>query len=343
MFSWPFFLAGLVLISTRFAIRNSGFVERYYSESIYPFTAYLFSSFSKLFPFSLWDIFWLLFITSVILGLILVIFRKVHIGKYLLRTFQLLALLYALFYFAWGYNYFRTKVEARLGWKSPGYTESVFRSVLDSIINRTNSNYISVSSSDYRLIDSLVEASYRSNSTKLGIIYPGGTRRPKKMLFSSLFSKFGVSGYFGPFFNEIHVNRNLLPLDYPYVLGHEKAHQFGITSEAEANLFAYIVCITSNDQRLRYSGYQSLLLYFLNDGSLLKDYKDYLNKIDRRVLQDLRFRQNYYGKLRNKNLSKMQSAVNDSYLKANNIEKGIDNYNEVVSLVLNWYYNSNNY
>ena len=120
------------------------------------------------------------------------------------------------------------------------------------------------------------------------------------MLLSTLFSKFGVSGYFGPFFNEIHVNRNLLPLDYPFVLGHEKAHQFGITSEAEANLFSYIICITSGDQRLRYSGYQSLLLYFLNDGTLLKDYKDYLNKIDSRVLHDLRFRQIYYDKLRNK-------------------------------------------
>jgi hypothetical protein len=158
-----------------------------------------------------------------------------------------------------------------------------------------------------------------------------------------LFSKLGVSGYFGPFFNEIHVNRNLLPMDYPYVLGHEKAHQFGITSESEANLFAYIVCVTDNDQRLKYSGYQALLLYFLRDAALLKDYKDILNKIDKRVLQDLRYRQKYYEKLQNKNLSEMQSAVNDSYLKANNIEKGIKNYNEVVSLVLDWYYNSNNY
>ena len=343
LFSWPILLAVLVLISTRFAIRNSGFVEHYYSRGIYPFIARLFSSFSKLFPFSLWDIFWLLLIAMVILGLILVVFRKVHVGKYLLRIFQLIALLYTIFYFAWGYNYFRPKVDKRLGWKTPGFSESVFRSVLDSIINRTNSNYISVSSSDYRLIDSLVEASYRSNSTKLGIIYPGGTRRPKKMLFSSLFSKFGVSGYFGPFFNEIHVNGNLLPLDYPFVLGHEKAHQFGITSEAEANLFAYIICVTADDQRLIYSGYQSLLLYFLSDGALLKDYKEYLNKIDRRVLKDLRYRQSYYEKLRNKNLSEMQAAVNDSYLKANNIEKGINNYNEVVSLVLNWYNNSNNY
>jgi hypothetical protein len=343
MFFWPFLLAGFVLISIRFAIRNSGFVEQYYSRGIYPFIAFLFSSFSKIFPFSLWDIFWLLIITFVVIGLVLMVFRRVEAGWYLSRTLQLIAVLYTFFYFIWGYNYFRPNVDIRLGWKIQENSESIFRPVLDSIIKQTNFNYISVSTSEFSVIDSLVEASYRSNSTKLGINYPNGTRRPKKMLLSSLFSKLGVSGYFGPFFNEIHVNRNLLPMDYPYVLGHEKAHQFGITSEAEANLFAYIVCVTDNDKRLKYSGYQFILLYFLNDAALLKDYKEYFNKIDKRVLQDLRFRQNYYKTLQNKNLSEMQSAVNDSYLKANNIEKGIKNYNEVVSLVLNWYYNSNNY
>jgi hypothetical protein len=41
----------------------------------------------------------------------------------------------------------------------------------------------------------------------------------------------------------------------------------------------------------------------------------------------------------NNTLSDMQTAANNSYLKANNIEKGVKNYNQVVSLVLSWYYN----
>ena len=105
------------------------------------------------------------------------------------------------------------------------------------------------------------------------------------MIFSMLYGEMGLSGYFGPFFNEIHVNGYLLPMDYPFLLGHEKAHQFGITSEAEANLIAYVICVTSEDQRLRYSGCQSLLLYFLRDAHHLKEYKDYLNKINQPVLK----------------------------------------------------------
>jgi hypothetical protein len=130
-------------------------------------------------------------------------------------------------------------------------------------------------------------------------------------------------------------------MDYPFVLAHEKAHQFGVTSEAEANFVAFVICVKSEDQRLRYSGYQSLLLYFLGDATHLKDYHEYLDKISKNVIEDLRYRRKYYQGLENRNLSDMQSAVNNVYLKANKIDKGIKNYDQVVSLVLSWYYNSN--
>jgi hypothetical protein len=336
---WPFFLAFFVFLSTRIAIRKSGVVEHYYSTEIYPVIARLLSFFSNLIPFSMWDVFWILIILLIICGLILVIFKKIRFKLFLLRVLQSLAIMYSLFYLLWGYNYFRPKIQERLDWKIPEYDEVTFRSTLDSIIIKTNINYTSISSTDFPEIDKLIENSYRVQSPGLDISYPNGSRRPKRMIFSRLYGKMGLSGYFGPFFNEIHVNGDLLPMDYPFLLGHEKAHQFGVTSEAEANLIAFIICVASEDQRLRYSGYQSLLLYFLRDASHLKDYKDYLNKIDPQVLKDLKFRQKYYEGLLNNTLSDMQTAANNSYLKANNIEKGVKNYNQVVSLVISWYYN----
>ena len=77
-------------------------------------------------------------------------------------------------------------------------------------------------------------------------------------------------------------------MDYPFVLSHEKAHQFGITSEAEANFVAFVICINSDDQKLRYSGCQSVLLYFLRDANHRKDYHEIFDKIDKRVIDDLR-------------------------------------------------------
>jgi len=339
--AWPFVLAALVFLSVRYAVHNSRLVELYYSKGIYPFIAKLFSGFSKLFSFSLWDIFWLFTILLVIGGLFLATLRKVKWGWYGLRILQFVALLYAFFYFVWGFNYFRPKIETRIGWEKSKPDETVFRSILDSIIIHTNSSYNSVSSSDYPTIDSLVEESYRKNSTVLGINYPNGTRRPKTMIFSSFFAKSGVSGYFGPFFNEVHLNYYLLPMEYPYVLAHEKAHQFGITNEAEANLAAFVVCTTSADRRLQYSGYVNLMVYFLSDASHLKDVKDYIKKIDKPVILDLRFQRRHWQGLQNKTLDKVQTAANNAYLKTNHIEEGVKNYNQVVALVISYYHNSN--
>jgi Protein of unknown function (DUF3810) len=340
VYSWPFLLSLFVFLSTKLSIKFPGLIEHYYSNGIYPYIAKSLSFFSKLIPFSLWDVFWILIILLIPGGLVLVIFKKIKFGWFGLRILQLLALLYSFFYIMWGFNYFRPKIEKRIFWEPPKDYEMNFRSILDSIIVQTNSSHISISSYDYQIIDKLVEDSYRCHSQELGINYPNGTRRPKTMLFSSFYAKLGLSGYFGPYFNEIHVNHYLLPMDYPFLLAHEKAHQFGITSESEANLVAFVICIKSGDERLKYSGYSSLLLYFLRDASNMEDYRAHLNKIDSMVLEDLRYRQKYYQGLRNNTLSNLQTTANNSYLKANNIEKGVMNYNQVVSLVISWYYNS---
>lgn len=338
--TWPFFLALITFALTRIAVHNAALTERLYTKGVYPVIASILSFFSNMFPFSLWDVFWIIFILVVIAGLILVFFRKIKPGFYFLRLLQVLAILYTFFYFVWGFNYFRPGISDRMSWKVPVQDEKLFRTVLDTLIAETNKNYISISKTDYHLFDSLVEESYSNLKSRLGINYPNGKRRPKNMIFSKFYGKLGLSGYFGPFFNEVHINKILLPVDYPYVLGHEKAHQLGFTSESEANLAGYVVCINSPDQRLRYSGYLSTLLYFLRDASHLGDFHDIVKTIDKRVIDDIRNRQKYYQELENVKLSDFQTSVNNSYLKANHIENGVKNYNEVVSLVIEWSVNT---
>jgi len=337
--SLPFVIAAFTFICVRIAVNKPEIVEKYYSNGLYPVIARLFSLLSKLIPFSLWDIFWILTVIVVLAGLVLVIIRRLTILMYLLRAGQFLALLYAIFYITWGFNYFRPPIDTRAGWEKVKAGEELFRSVLDSLISGANSSYIAITESQYPLFDDMVEESYNENSEGLGINYPNGSRRPKKMVLSSLFAKSNVSGYFGPFFNEVHLNAYLFPLDYPFVLAHEKAHQFAITSEAEANLAAFVVCSTSDDKRLNYSAAINMLLYFLNDAVALPDYHDYLKKIDKQVLTDIRERAKYYNTFQNKTLETIQRKANDVYLKSNHIKKGVLNYNQVVALVIIWHQN----
>ncbi len=334
---WPFLLAIIIFGCIKLAVRNSHMVEICYSDGLYPVISKLLSSVSRLISISLWDVSWILIILLVICGLLLVILRTISLSWYILRVLQLTAFLYSFFYISWGFNYFRPDIRTRIGMEKVKVSEDLFRSVLDSIIVHANKSYAEVSMGDYHEVNALVETSYRKNISVLGINYPNGYRRTKSMLLSSLLLKFGISGYFGPFFNEVHLNRYLLPSDYPFTLSHEKAHQFGMASEAEANLSAFIVCTTSEDKRLRYSAYRTLLLYFLSNASSFKDYPDYEKKIDERVMKDMKVRQDYYLGLRNKTLEKAQTFIYNIFLKSNHISKGVMNYNQVVELVIDWY------
>jgi hypothetical protein len=335
--SLPFVSALLVFILVKLGVRFPLLIEQYYSKGIYPFIANVISKISSLVPCSLWDIFWISIIIFTCMGVIRVILKKLTLRKYLLRLCQCLAISYSLFYITWGFNYFRPDMPSRLGWFRTNLYENDFRNLLDTLIVQTNKNYTTITPVEYSEVENNLEKSYHDHSFLLGLSYPNGSRTPKTIMISSYFAKSGISGYFGPFFNEVHVNYYELPDDYPFVLAHEKAHQFGIASEAEANLTAFIVCTGSQDIRLRYSGYMNLLVYFLDDASDMKDYKDYLKKIDPSVLHDIVSRQNYYDRLTNKTLEVFQTAANNVYLKSQNIEKGVKNYDQVVQLAINWY------
>lgn len=338
--TFPFLLALIILTIVKLSPKYPVEVEEYYSRGIYPAIADMISRISSLTSYSLWDIFWIFTSLFVLAGLVLVLMKKLKPGKYLLRFTQMLALFYSLFYLSWGFNYFRPDIKTRLGWNMLKPDDASFRIVLDSLILATNRSFIQVKSSEYGSIDEALERSYGKCSDILAIDYPNGRRPPKTILISSYFAKSGVSGYFGPFFNEVHINHYQLPVDYPFIVAHEKAHQFGIANEAEANLAAFIVCSNSEDKRLRYSGYLHLLLYFLNEAQNLPDYHNYLEKIDKEVLKDIRNRDKYYDGLRNKKLENIQTAANDVYLKSNKIAKGVKNYGQVVALTISWYVES---
>ena len=333
---WPFALAALVFLLVLAAARNPLVVEEYYSDLFYKRFARLFSSFSGLFPFSLWDVFWFSAILSFLTAIVLVFMKRVRLKSLLLRTGQIISILYVYFYISWGFNYFRPDIEKRIGLEMQQVDENLFRVMLDSAIIRVNKSYTAVRYEDYPEIDRKIEESYANSSGILDINYPNGSRIPKKMIFSRLIAKFGISGYFGPFFNEINLNKRLLPMEYPFLLAHEKAHQFGISRESDANLAAFVVCTRSDDRRIVYSGNLALLLYFMEDAQYLGDYKNYLRKLDKPVLDEIRFRQEYYYGLQNETMEHAHEKVYDAYLKTNKVESGIENYNEVVELAVSW-------
>jgi hypothetical protein len=335
----PFLLAVITYLLVESGSKHPEWVDSYYSNSVYPVVATVLSAFSGLFPFSLWDTFWAAFVLFALLMLGGLFTRRIKPWTFLLRTAQLAALLYAFFYFAWGYNYFRSPIEKRVNWTHQLGKKDIFPQVLDSLVSNANASRVEIKLSDYPAIDSLIETSYRDHASTFRYNYPNGSRRVKTMLFTSFFAKSGVSGYFGPFFNEVHLNGELLPTEYPFVLAHEKAHQFGFSGEAEANFMAWYICNSSSDNRLKYSANIQVLQYFFADPSHHDDIVEYLKRFDKKAMADIMKQRKHWKELRNETLDKAQTSANNVYLKSNKIHDGVMNYNSVVRLTLEWYLN----
>jgi len=336
---WPFLIALITFFLLMKGADHPESVESIYSKGLYPYIATLLSAISNLFTFSLWDVFWSVVVLGVLGSIVLMISRRMKIGIFLVRTLQTAALLFSFFYFSWGFNYYRQPIEKRLRWTRHIEKEDMFPTLLDSLISGANASRTEIKKEDYPAIDRLVEDSYQKHAAYFEYNYPNGGRLPKTMLFTSFFAKSGVSGYFGPFFNEVHVNGKLLPTEYPFVLAHEKAHQFGVSSEAEANFMAWYICNESGDNRLKYSGNIQLLQYFLGDPFHREAIKEYLKKFDKKAMADIMAQRNHWKELRNETLDKAQTAANNAYLKTNRIHEGVMNYNSAVRIAIEWYLN----
>ena len=184
--------------------------------------------------------------------------------------------------------------------------------------------------------DRVIDAYDRMNeSYSLLANYPS---RAKPVYFSTVMSDLGITGIYSFFTGEANVN-----VEYPdycvvFTTAHEFAHQRGICRENEANFVAFLVCISSDDEYIRYSGYLNMYEY-LASALYRADYESYLlvrARLHETVVADMRATNAVYSKHKDSILGKINDRVNDAYLKANGTE-GVVSYGYVVRLAVGYY------
>lgn len=334
--AWPIWLALATFGLTELFARNPRVTETVYSQTIYPVFAFCLSFLSKWFSFSVDDAFYALLVVFLLALVVLVLFRKIKFARFILLVIQTLAMCYVLFYWFWGFNYYRSDINQRLAIFKSRPDTILFLRVFENLIAQTNESYCTYENVNYSTIDSLVEASYKKHAPFLKINYPQGHRRPKPITLSPFFAKASIAGYYGPFFSEVHLNDSLLAIEYPQVLAHEVAHQFGITSEAEANFYSWLVCSRSDSKHLQYSANISMVNYFLSQAKHLHNFPDLVHQLRKPVIEDIRKVQKHWANMRNEKIDKAAGKMNDVYLKTNKIEKGIEDYFGVVQFVMDF-------
>src|SRR5262249_47942925 len=154
---------------------------------------------------------------------------------------------------------------------------------------------------------------------------------PKRSLLTFYFRWAAIDGMTNPFFLEIIVNPDVLPIERPFVVAHEWGHLAGYADESEANFIAWLTCIRGGGEA-RYSGWLALYEH-LFAALPREDRVAIFARLDPGPRSDLaaidaRYRRSAPA------VREVARHVYDSYLKANRVPEGIASYDLVVRLVL---------
>ena len=316
-------------------------VERAYSTGGYLRVQRILTSVSNLAPFALFDLLLIATIGVWLIALGVDLARDrgawMRIAVRLIgRTLVWSAGFYLAFLLIWGLNYRRVPLTEKLQFDAGTRSSPAGAAALSTTaVNELNALYDRAHASGWFPLTAIsrpLAASFERSQRELGALMTAVAGRPKTTLLEPYFRRAGVAGMTDPYFLETMVERELLPFERPFVVGHEWAHLAGYADESEANFVGWLTCLrgSTGDQ---YSGW--LFLY----GELSRA----VRPADRAALAarlapgpraDLKAIADRLRRQVSPAVSAAGWQVYDRYLKANRVEAGAASYAEVVRLVL---------
>ena len=333
----------LILLVFVLAARLSEQIGEWYSAVFYPITSSVLSWLVSWIPFSLEE---LVVASAVILLIYMIVSGSVkHEGFRIIffRSFELLLWVYVWFYIGWGCNYYRESIYLRCDVERQEYDEIVFKEFLSDYAENLNHAFEVLPDDSLLIEQSELETVVKSGFTAVpefyGLASPRNWQHPKLLLFNGLYSSVGVLGFVGPFFCETQLNADLLPVQLPFVYAHEYSHLLGVSSEDEANFWAYTICTRSDEPVLRYAGYYGLLPYVLANAFRVlpeEDYRQFVSTISPAVIAMYNTQREYWNSRYSKTLGRLQSVVYDAFLKGNKVTSGTASYLEVIDMVISF-------
>lgn len=322
-------------------------VERYYSNGLFPLFARLQRLLLGWVPFSFGDLLYgflllafLYQLVQLFYGLIRKRFNRVSLAELLQRIFFLLLLGYVGFNLLWGLNYNRPPLADRFNMPIHSPTSAELDTLATDLLRGLDryARFVTPAQRDSfnqkkRLFEGAVDAYKHLHSDSFPILYPTPSIKPS--LFSYPGNYLGFQGYYNPFTGEAQVNTTIPRFLEPFVTAHEIAHQLGYAREQEANFMAVLACERSTEPAFRYSMYFDLFLYTLGEISLQDTIRarKLLEAAHPQVKTDFNTYRHFMRLHRNP-LERVIMWLYDEFLRANNQPNGKYTYNEVVHWVI---------
>ncbi|UOB18171.1 DUF3810 domain-containing protein [Abyssalbus ytuae] len=325
------------------------FIESVYSNVLYQFISKAFRYVFGWIPFSVGDIFYTI-------AAVLIIRFLVTEGKFILKNpkeffFKILtaiSVLYFVFHLFWGMNYYRLPLHEKLN-LSDEYTTPELIDFTERLITKTNQIHLQITKNDTLPVilpysKSEVYKKAPKGFENLSLKYPDLSYHPKSIktsLYSLVLTYMGFSGYLNPFTNEGQVNGLKTDFKYPFVTCHEISHQIGYSAENEANFLGFLGAINNDDIYFKYAAYAYVLRYCLSEIYITdeKKYEEMNDRLNKGIIKNYIESNKFWAKY-NTGLKPAFKNTFNAFLKANNQTQGIKSYSYVVTLLVNYYKNS---
>jgi hypothetical protein len=359
---WPLIAAaaGIVLYVASHVLANMPeFVERVYVAGLWPMLSRPLSLLTGLVPFMLGEvllaayIIWL--VVLCVMALSAVAQRRRHwrnaVAGGARRCVRDVGAIVFLFYLLWGVNYARAPFEKRAGWPDfTGIDVAQLTSLAETSVLLANQAYLELHQSDdagsptrfpedMRELEGAVDEGWVRATHHLSLASVAAARygRVKWPLASELLARFSIAGIYFPWTAEANVPRGLPAMRAAHSMAHEKAHQRGVSSEAEAEFVSYIAGALAPHPLSRYAAAmfaQGQLLAALRATSPAEVRRLVALRLPgvRRDLSDFSaYLRRYRGVT-----SRLGMAMNDRYLRANRVAEGIRDYARSTRLLITY-------
>lgn len=327
------------------------FVERYYSEGLYPIISKIMRFILGFLPFSLGDLLYATLIILLILWIIRRFRQKFKNPKiWIPDALASLSIIYLCFNLFWGFNYYRLPLHQSLGIENEYTTEKLLK-LTHSLIEKSNELQLQLGKNDSAKIEYNFSKNQLFEKTIAGydhieeeypeLAYHGVAL--KRSLYSLPLTYMGFNGYLNPLTNEAQVNTIILPYKIPTTASHEVGHQLGFAKENEANFIACLVTMNHPDPYFRYSGFTFALSYCLSEvyrrePDMIEGLLDELNP---GVIKNYKEVDDFWLEHQNP-LEPLFRATYNQYLVANNQADGMKSYSYVVALLVNYFDDTRN-
>ena len=240
-----------------------------------------------------------------------------------------IAVVYLAFLFLWGLNYRRVPVEEKLDLDQSRVTSDAARQLARDAVKRINE--LHPAAHLVQQAGPTLEQAFAAAQRRLGRTADTEIGVPKRSALELYFRWAAIDGMTDPFFLEIILNPDILPIERPFVLAHEWGHLAGYADEDEANLVAWLTCLEGNAIS-QYSGWLAIYGHVMS-GLPRGDRGPIAAQLSAGPRRDLQAIAERYA-LSKPVVRNVARETYDAYLRANRVEEGIASYDAVVRLIL---------